>query len=81
MTPSNWRFLAVPTLSESLAGRAGFLDLWPLSLNERTGAPPDFADRLFGEPSTLLASRESSWTRDAYLDLITEGGYPEVLTL
>jgi len=30
-------FLTVPTLSESLAGRAGFLDLWPLSLSERTG--------------------------------------------
>ncbi len=51
------RFLTVPTLSESLAGRAGFLDLWPLSLDERTGGPTDFADRLFGDPSSLLASR------------------------
>jgi hypothetical protein len=75
------RFLTVPTLSESLAGRAGFLDLWPLSLNERTGGPADFADRLFGDPTSLLASRESPWTRDAYLDLIAEGGYPEVLTI
>ena len=41
----------------------------------------DFADRLFGEPSSLLASRESPWVRDAYLDLIAEGGYPEVLTI
>lgn len=39
----------------------------PLSLSERTGGPADFADRLFGEPPSLLASRESSWTRDAYL--------------
>ena len=75
------RFLTVPTLSESLAGRADLLDLRPLSLNERTGGPADFADRLFGEPSSLLASRESPWTRDAYLDLIAEGGYPEVLTI
>jgi predicted AAA+ superfamily ATPase len=30
------KFLTVPTLSESLAGRAGFVDLWPLSLAERT---------------------------------------------
>jgi predicted AAA+ superfamily ATPase len=75
------RFLTVPTLSESLAGRAGFLDLWPLSLSERTAGPADFADRLFNEPSGLLTARRSSWTRDAYLDLITEGGYPEVLTI
>jgi hypothetical protein len=75
------RFLTIPTLSESLAGRAGFLDLWPLSLGERTGGTADFADRLFGEPSSLLASRESPWMRDAYLDLITESGYPEVLTI
>lgn len=75
------RFLTVRTLSESLAGRAGFLDLWPLSLSERTAGPTDFTDRLFSEPSSLLATRQSPWTRDAYLDLITEGGYPELLTI
>jgi hypothetical protein len=31
--------------------------------------------------SCRLATRQSSWTRGAYLDLITEGGYPEVLTI
>lgn len=31
------RFLTVPKISESLAGRAVFVDLWPLSLGERTG--------------------------------------------
>lgn len=75
------RFLTVPTLSESLAGRSGFIDLWPLSLGERTGAPADFADRLFGDPASLLDSRQSGWTRDSYLSLITAGGYPEVLTI
>lgn len=75
------RFLTVPTLSESLAGRAGFVDLWPLSLGERTGAPAEFADRLFGDPASLLDERQSGWTRDGYLDLITAGGYPEVLTI
>lgn len=75
------RFLTVPTLSESLAGRAGFIDLWPLSLAERTGARADFADRVFGDPASLLDDRQSGWTRDSYLSLITAGGYPEVLTI
>jgi uncharacterized protein len=75
------RFLTVPTLSESLAGRAGFIDLWPLSLAERTGAPANFADRVFGDPTSLLDDRQSAWTRDNYLDLITSGGYPEALTI
>jgi uncharacterized protein len=68
------RFLTVPTLSESLAGRAGFIDLWPLSLGERTGASADFADRVFGDPAILLDDRQSAWTRNNYLDLITAGG-------
>ena len=75
------KFLTIPTLSESLAGRAGFVDLWPLSLGERTGAPADFADRLFTDPGSLLGDRHSPWTRDQYLRLITEGGFPEVLSI
>jgi predicted AAA+ superfamily ATPase len=75
------KFLTVPTLSESLAGRAGFVDLWPLSLAERTDAPADWADRLFADPGSLLDVRHSPWTRDGYLDLITEGGFPEVLDI
>ena len=75
------RFLTVPTLSESLAGRAGFIDLWPLSLAERTGASADFADRVFADPASLLDGGRARWTRDDYLGLITAGGYPEVLTI
>ena len=74
------RFLTVPTLSESLAGRAVFIDLWPLSVAERTHGHTDFLTRAFREPSAL-ASRDSTWTRDAYVDVITEGGFPEVLPL
>lgn len=75
------RFLTVPTLSESLAGRAGFVDLWPLSVSERVGAAADFADRVFDDPASLLIDRQSAWNRDDYLGLIVEGGYPEVLTI
>lgn len=75
------KFLTVPTLSESLAGRAGFVDLWPLSMTERTGGHrgADFAERVFTDPASLLEVRQSPWTRDAYLSLITDGGFPEAL--
>ena len=73
------RFLTVPTLSESLAGRAAFVDLWPLSVAERTGGPPDFISRLFAATGQRLDDRESRWTRDDYIRVICEGGFPEVI--
>src|SRR3984957_17410050 len=71
------RFLTVPTLSESLAGRAAFVDLWPLSMAEITGGPADFLSRVFSEPASLRGA-ESAWTRDEYIRAICSGGYPEV---
>jgi hypothetical protein len=71
------RFLTVPTLSESLAGRAAFIDLWPLSMAELTRGPADFLGRLFGDLSSLRGA-ESAWTRNEYIDAICSGGYPEV---
>lgn len=70
------RFLTVPTLSESLAGRAAFVDLWPLSMAEVTGGPADFLSRVFREPGSLREA-ESPWTRDEYIRAICSGGYPE----
>jgi len=70
------RFLTVPTLSESLAGRAAFVDLWPLSMAEVTGGPADFLSRVFSEPAGLRRA-ESAWTRDEYIRAICLGGYPE----
>lgn len=40
------RFLTVPTLSESLAGRVAILDLWPLSVAERSGVRPEIIAQL-----------------------------------
>lgn len=71
------RFLTVPTLSESLAGRAAFIDLWPLSMAEATRGPADFLSRVFADPSSLREA-ESGWTRDDYIQAICSGGYPEV---
>jgi uncharacterized protein len=74
------RFLTVPTLSESLAGRAGFVDLWPLSMAEVTGGSADFLSWVFREPTSLQGT-ESAWTRDEYIRAISVGGYPEVRSL
>lgn len=73
------RFLKIPTLSESLAGRAGFLEMWPLSMVERVGAPTIFINQCFVDLKTLAA--KSSWTRQEYLDVIMAGGFPEALTI
>lgn len=72
------RFLTIPTLSESLAGRLGVLDLWTLSTVERVGGSAAFCDTVFTDPAAL-AGVESDWTRDAYVDLLVAGGYPELL--
>jgi len=74
------RFLTVPTLSESLAGRAALIDLWPFSVAERVGTPPAFLDRLFAEPNTLLHDRAEPVTRHEYLRLACVGGFPEAVT-
>lgn len=74
------RFLTVPTLSESLAGRAVFVDLWPLSLAERTGrSDSTFIDRLFTDPGSLVGAT-STWEKDDYLRVSIEGGYPEAVS-
>ncbi len=74
------RFLTVPTISESLAGRAGIIDLWPLSMAERTGVEHNFIDELFGDRVDVHFGR-SSWPRERYLQAILGGGYPEVLRI
>ncbi|MBB5787623.1 ATP-binding protein [Jiangella mangrovi] len=74
-------FLTVPSLSESLAGRVGFVETWPFTVSERTGAPPDFCDLAFEDPRSLLRAPTSPWTRSDYLALICSGGYPEAVEL
>lgn len=76
------RFLTVPTLSESLAGRAVFVSVWPFATAERTGASTDdLVDILLDAPEELLSSSESSWERNSYINLICEGGYPEAVRI
>jgi predicted AAA+ superfamily ATPase len=75
------RFLTVPTLSESLAGRAAFVDLWPFAAVERAAITSDIGAILVDSPRDMLDSAVSTWSRADYLDLICTGGYPEVVRL
>jgi uncharacterized protein len=71
-------YLADRGLSETLAGRAGRLNLWPLSMGERLGRRETFLDRLF-EPSAWPPS-VTGMPRDELVKLMLQGGYPEVVT-
>ena len=80
-------FLTVPTISESLAGRAAILRLWPLSRAEIAGLPVDRGPE--GIPGTIGKWFEgrtdprgpSTTSRADYLDMLCAGGYPEALEL
>jgi len=73
------RFLTIPTLSESLAGRAAVVELWPLSVAERAGTAPCLIDRLLTDHRSLRSLPESPLTRMDYLELACTGGFPELL--
>lgn len=80
-------FLTVPTISESLAGRAAILRLWPLSRAEVAGLPADRGPE--GIPGVIgkwFEGGTDSWSpsttsREDYLDMVCAGGYPEALGL
>ena len=74
-------FLTVPGISESLAGRADFVALWPLSMGERSGGRDEFVDRAFDSPDRLLGHRGHTPGRDEYLESICRGGFPAVQAL
>lgn len=77
------RFLTIPTLSESLAGRAHFVELWPLSQGELLGSPraptaagDGLVDVLFGPVDGVRALRSPALTRAGYAALVCRGGFP-----
>lgn len=76
------RFLTVPTISESLAGRVHIVDLWPLSQGEADGLGPDgdslLPRLLSGEPIAPTLPQTGLPTRTEYLRRLCRGGYPEV---
>lgn len=74
------RFLTVPTISESLAGRVGIVDLWPYTQGEleRPGEQADgFLDDLL-DPNVPVAQLSDAPSRADYLTRVCTGGFPEV---
>ena len=79
------RFLTLPTISESLAGRVHIVDLWPYSQGEAQALGEE-ADRfllsaLRGDTPWEALPRSGSPTRRDYLELVCRGGYPEAIAL
>lgn len=74
------RFLTVPTLSESLAGRLRIIDLWPLSQGEMRGHREGFLERMLDAPESLLRSGAGS-IREDILKAVCGGGFPPVLSM
>lgn len=69
--------LALPRVSESLAGRMEVLTLWPLSQGELAGRREGFVDTLFARTGPDLGA-----TGERRADLVTRalrGGFPEAV--
>lgn len=71
-------FLTVPTISESLAGRAGFVEVWPFTQGELAGSPDRFIDRALSGPEAFATYRPSGISRRELLERVCAGGYPEI---
>jgi predicted AAA+ superfamily ATPase len=75
------RFLATPSLSESPAGRAGVLEVWPFAQQELSGSSTSFLTRAFEDPESFRTAEQSEYGRSDYFQLIARGFYPELLTM
>lgn len=78
------RFLTEPRLSESLAGRVRFVDLWPFSQGEIDELGPRgdrLLDRLVGPASQLWDTSVGldGLSRRATYDRVCVGGFPEAV--
>ena len=68
------RFLADPTLHESLAGRAGVLEVLPFSQSELAGTRGDLLDITFaGDADRIRRLPAQPQTREDYLALMVRG--------
>lgn len=74
-------FLTVPTISESLAGRAGLVEVWPFTQGELANAVDRFVDLLLDRPSSLAGLQPTPLDRPQLLRRVCIGGYPEVQRL
>jgi uncharacterized protein len=75
------RFLSEPRLTESLAGRVRFVDLWPFSVGEMHQSPDRLLDLLFTDTATLrdATSRVPGESRKETMQRVVIGGFPEAV--
>ena len=71
------RFLATPSLSESLAGRGAVVEVWPFSQGEFEGRFETFIDLAFGDRKALLNLKPPATGRADYFRRVCRGGFPE----
>ena len=69
-------FLTVPSIAETLAGRADIVTLWPLSQGELRAGRDDFVDRALDGAAALLDHTGETPERSAYFEALSIGGYP-----
>jgi hypothetical protein len=72
--------LTLPGIADSLAGRMEVLTLYPLSQGEITGTQEDFIRTLFQKNFPSPKAGTASLSKEALLEAIVLGGYPEVLS-
>lgn len=72
-------FLSVPHITESLAGRAVFLTMLPLSQGEIASTGDGLLDLSFEGRDQLLDLDASTQRMADYLELICRGGFPEAV--
>ena len=70
-------FLTVPHITESLAGRAVFLTMLPLSQGEIAATDDGLLDLSFADQGDLLGLGASPLATEDYVELICRGGFPE----
>lgn len=73
------RFLTEPRLSESLAGRVRFLDLWPLSQGEIHDGDDGLLDALLLDVDAVRSRRPERLPRAQVAARIATGGLPEAV--
>jgi len=72
--------LTLPGIADSLAGRMEVLTLYSLSQGEIAGTRKDFIHALFQKDFPVTNAGATSLTKEALLEAMALGGYPEVLS-
>lgn len=70
-------FLTSKRVADSLAGRVGIVELWPLSVGEAISVDECFIDRVFREPAEFHRLQLPPVRRGELAELIVKGGFPE----